>query len=161
MHSRIYQITTAPITPEEYLTDNDFYEHWFIGSIADYVDDDINREYELSCFRESLEESKVAVFSSDDSFTILPDGKEAYFNGAYRSFMEVIKKATAVSLAEFSGTCDNDCASLTYKIKSSFCEEFGPYVSSDEFDTIPLDEFIRDAVPGERYYIGGILDYHW
>ena len=161
MYSRIYQITTAPVTPEEYLSDNDFCEHWFTGSIADYVDDGIDRSYELGCFRESLEKSKVAIFADDGSFMILPGGKEAYFSGAYKNFAETVKKAAKVSLAEFSGACPNDCASLAYLIKNSFCEKFGPYVSSDEFDTIPLDEFIRDAAVGETYHIGGILDYHW
>jgi len=156
MHSRIYQITTAPVEADEYISDCDFCEHWFTRSFADFVDGGIDRSYELTCLRESLEDSGVAVFHDGDSFIILPDGKTAWFRNRHRSFIEAVKKAAAISLEAFM---DSGLDTLIIEIKSSFCDEYGPYVSSEEFDTIPLDEFIRECKSGERYYIGGILDY--
>lgn len=159
MHSRIYQITTDPVPADEYLSEGYFYEHWFVGSIADYVAGGLKRESEIDSFKELLVKRTVAVFHGDDCFSILPHGKEAYFRYAYADFNDAVKKAASISLEDFAG--NGECSSLVYRIKNSFCDKFGPYVSSDEFDTIPLDDFIRDAELGKRYYIGGILDYHW
>lgn len=159
MHSRIYQITTAPVTTGEYLSEGFFDEHWFVGSIADYVGGGLNREEELDSLKESLTRTKVAVFHSDECFTVLPDGKKTYFKNAFAKFSEAVKKAALATLEDFAG--NGECSSLVWRIKNCYCEEFGYYVSSDEFDTIPFDEFIRNAEPGERYYIGGVLDYHF
>lgn len=159
MHGTIYQITTVPVEIDDYISEYDFYEHWFVGSIADYVAGDLNRGYELSCFRKSLENIGVATFTDDESFTILPNGKTTWFQGQHKGFIAAAKKASELRLEEFSSVGDNDM--LVFEIQSSFCDEFGPYVSSEEFDTIPLDKFIRNCKPGEKYYIGGVLDYHW
>jgi hypothetical protein len=51
-------------------------------------------------------------------------------------------------------------------MKNLFCDRFSFYVvsaeeSSDEFDMTPLDEFIRTAEIGKKYYVGATLDYHY
>lgn len=86
MHSRIYQITTDPVQQEDYITESDFCEHWFIGSIADYVDDDVDRAKDIEWLRERLE--NVAHFDLEDTFEILPGGKEVFFANAFKSFIE-------------------------------------------------------------------------
>lgn len=159
MHSRIYQITTSPVPSQEYLSENYFSDHWFVGSVADYVSGDLNRDNEIAGFKKSLTENKVALFHDSDCFSILPEGKESYFKNAYEQFNKAAKKAASVSLEAFAAS--DECSSLVYVINGSFCEKFGLYVSSDEFETIPLDEFIRYAEPEERYYIGNVLDYHY
>lgn len=35
------------------------------------------------------------------------------------------------------------------------------YVWLDDDNIMPLDEFIRNAEVGTRYYIGGVVDYHY
>jgi hypothetical protein len=45
-------------------------------------------------------------------------------------------------------------------MKDAYCSKFGFYVSSDEFDTVSMDDFIRNAETDKVYYIGGTLDYH-
>lgn len=158
MNNIIYQITTSPIKSDEYLSENDFCEHWFVGSIADYVNDNEYRDDEIKCLRESFVKNQVAVFNEDDSFTILPEGKENYFETAFKKCMETIKTASLMTLGEF---VDKEKSfMLIFDIKNNYCNKFNDYVSSNEFDTIPLDEFIRQAVPGTQYYIGGILSYH-
>lgn len=159
MHSRIYQITTSPVLADEYLAECDFYEHWFVGSIADSVSGGLNRDEELRAFREFLEKDKAAVFCGDDSFTIPQGGKEIYFKDAFTRFSEAIKKVAVMSLEDFADS--GEFSDQVRQIRNSYCENFGYYVSSEEFDTIPLDEFIRYTKPGTTYYIGGILDYHW
>ena len=157
MHKRIYQITTSPVEAGEYISVSNFDSLGFLESVADYISDDIDRTYELGNLRESLEKSGAAAFDDDGSFLILPSGKEAWFRERYKEFNEVARQAVTVSLEEF--VRGGHCASLIEMFKIYYCDEYGAYVSSDEFSTMPLDEFIRDCEPGERYYIGGILEY--
>jgi hypothetical protein len=160
-HEKIYQITPEPLPVEEFITENDFIDHPFIGSISDGVSSrNIDLENEIRYFRKWLENmQKVVVFDTDNSFCILPGGKEKYFKNAFSKFSEAVKKAVNINLEKFSG--DSVCPAIIQNISNSFCEKFGSYVSSDEFDTIPFDEFIRYAEINKRYYINGILDYHW
>ena len=159
MHSRIFQITTEYVQKEEYISESDFWEHWFVGNIADYVSDDVDRAEEILNLRQYFESMKVAEFSEDNSFKLLTDGKVKYFKTEFKRFSESVKKAADVNLEEFASGAK--CEDLVFNIKSSYCDKFGWYVSSEEFGTIPMDEFIRSAEPGKRYYIGGVLDYHW
>jgi len=159
-YDQIYQITTEPLSADEYITENDFIEHWFVGAISDGVSSrDIDRDEEIRFFREWLEKKKVALFSNDDSFFIMPGGKEKYFEDAFTRFREAATKAADMTIEEFAG--GSDCTELVRIISTSFCEKFGPYVSSDEFYTMSLDKFIRESEIGKRYYINGILQYHW
>jgi hypothetical protein len=159
-HERIYQITTKPLSSDEYITEFDFIEHWFIGTIADYVTSrDVDRNEKIQNLRNSLEEKQVVVFESDDSFILLPGGKEKYFQNEFKKFTEAAKKAANITLEEFAGS--SYAAEIVRHISTSFCEKFGNYVSSNEFDTIPFDRFIREAEIGTRYYINGVIDYHW
>ena len=160
-YEQIYQITTKPLSVDEFITEHDFIDDTvFIENISDGVSDkDIDRNEEIRYFREWLTEKEVALFNDDDSFFIMPGGKEKYFETAYTKFLEAVKKATDITFKEFAG--GTDCAELVRQISVNFCEKFGPYVSSDEFNTIPFDKFIREAEIGKRYYINGILHYHW
>ena len=54
----------------------------------------------------------------------------------------------------------SELSMLVFNIKNTYCDEYGIYVSSDAFGTIPLDEFIRSAEIGKRYFVGATLDYH-
>jgi len=160
-YEQIYQITTKPLSVEEYITEHEFIDDTvFIGNISDGVSGrDIDRNEEIQNFREWLTEKEVALFNDDDSFFIMLGGKEKYFETAYIRFLEAVKKAVNITHKEFAG--GTDCAELVRQISVNFCEKFSPYISSDEFCTIPLDKFIREAEIGKRYYINGILHYHW
>lgn len=47
MHSRIYQISKTPIDRDDYIEESKYYDHWFLNSVADYVDDDTNRDDDI------------------------------------------------------------------------------------------------------------------
>ena len=165
-HSRIFQISEKPLVQENFITDDDFHEHWFVGSVAEYVSGDNDRSEDIRCLRDRLTNLRVARFGIDKSysrisFVILPEGKERYFSHAYERFVEARKKTIEMGLPEFaSGVV---FAGLAHQMESAFCEKFAFYVSQNEneFDIVPLDEFIRGAEVGQRYYIGGVLDYHY
>lgn len=158
MHNRVYQITTEPVPEDERLSECFFYEHWFLDSIADFVSDELNRDYELECFKDALEQNKIAVFHSPDSFSILPGGKERHFAYAYEQFHKAVVEAATMSLDDFIN--DERCGELVYTIKSRHCDHLAAYVYSEKLDMVPLDTFIRLATVGEHYYIGGVIDYH-
>jgi hypothetical protein len=101
----------------------------------------------------------VAGFTETDAFIILPGGKERYFADAYSKFAYARNKTLTLGLTEFA---DGDEYAATVQImKDSFCEKYGFYVSSDDFDVIEFDNFIRHAETGKKYYIGGTVGYHF
>jgi hypothetical protein len=89
----------------------------------------------------------------------LQGGKERYFAYAYKKFMEAVQKGANIKLEEFAGI--SECSEIVYQISNHFCEKFDYYVSSDDEEMMPFDKFIREAEIGKRYYISGVLIYHW
>ena len=159
-HSRIFQITLEPVAPEKFIAEDDFHDHWFLDSVADYVSEDVIRFDDTNWLRRQLE--KVAQFDTADTFAILRGGKEVYFAKAYKEFVAARQETMTLGLAEFaSGEGFSEPMRI---MKDAFNEEFGFYAAlgdSDDFEIVTLDEFIRSAEIGRRYYIGGILDYHY
>jgi len=163
-HNRIFQIRSNPINKEDYIEESDFYGHWFIGSVADYVSSDCNREDDVRNLRDLLVNLRAARFGIDKSyahisFVLMPNGKEAYFTKAYEDFVAARQKTMAMGLAEFAS--GSAFAKSVRIMNSSYNSEFEYYVSADEGEIITLDDFIRKAEIGKWYYIGGTLDYHY
>ena len=159
-HSRIFQIAEEPVSVEDYIEEHDFYENWFVGAIADYVSSDCTRDDDLKSLRFLLERNKAASFNeSNNSFTIIPGGKESYFAQAYDNFATEREKTLNVGLTEFASS--GDFAESVRLMGAAFNEEFSYYVVPFEDEIITLDEFIRYAEIGKHYYIGGTLDYHY
>lgn len=90
MHSRIFQLTTTPLDKEEYISEWDFTEHPFVGSIADYVSDDCIREEDIEWLKERAKGYRV---ETDDRGAFLEVySKEEYFKTAYERFSQILKK---------------------------------------------------------------------
>ena len=155
-HSRIYQIAIKVIPEEDYLLADHFLDHWFTNTVADYVEDNTDRASDIRWFKEILGDS--ARFETDNSFVIQPGGKEKYLQTAYLSFENACLTALSIDLTKFATI--NSISMLLFDINKAFCDEYSFYVSSDTFGLIPLDEFIRSAEIGKRYFIGGTLEYH-
>lgn len=156
MHSRIYQIAPTPVKRECYLTPSDFIDHCFTSSVADYIDDEVDRDADLKSLCERL--NGIAAFEAAESFRVLPGGKEIYFAKAFETFVAARDKTLGMGLSEFAsgGYCES-----VHIMKRTYCETFDIYVTSDDLDMIPLDDFIRHAEIGRSYYIGATLDYHF
>lgn len=157
MHDRIFQITAEPIPEDNYITEVDFWDHWFVGAVADYVSNDADREEEIELLRKTLEKTQIAAFKEDDSFILLPNAKKTYFRDAYIRFIRAVGAVISATLEEFMA---KEISDKMFAINQSFSDKFGKYVSSDEFGTVTFDEFMRKAEIGKRYYIGGVVDYH-
>ena len=159
-HSRIFQITEEPVAPEKFITEIDFCEHLFLDSVADYVSEDVVRFDDTNWLRRQLQ--NVVSFDTADTFSVLPGGKEVYFAKAYKEFVAARQKTMALGLVEFAS--GHGFSEPMRIMNDAFNEEFGFYVAlgdSDHLEIVTLDVFIRFAEIGRRYYIGGILNYHY
>lgn len=156
MHSRIYQIAPTPVHRECYLTKCDFIDHWFTSSIADYIDDEVDRDADIKNLCKCLEDT--VVFETADSFRVLPGGKEMYFAKAYEVFVKARDETLSMGISEFAS---GGFEAPMHRMKRAYCDTFEMYIASDDLDMSPLDDFIRHAEVGRLYHIGVTLDYHF
>ena len=155
MHSRIFQISETPVDQEDYLTSEDCYDT--MESIADYITD-CDREEGIAWLMETI--SKYAEFTNDGnvtSFVLSDDYLTKHFKERHRSFVSYAKKLYETSFEDF-------CMGKAYMDVVKFDDEFNRkyefyFIQENEADT--MDQFMRYAESGKRYYVGAVLDYHW
>jgi hypothetical protein len=160
MHSRIFQVSNSPIGKDNYITPDDFYEHWFTNSIADYVDTS-NRTDDIEWLRKTLQPNNPNVEFGKDTqgkyFSFNADFKTLYFKPKFESFMKAVNEAARSSLEEFAS--DSEMGMIVFRIKTMYDDKYSFYFYEDD-EFITMDEFIRYAREGQKYYIGGTIDYH-
>jgi len=134
MHSRIIQLSYQPITENEYITEELFYD-WFVGTIADYVSPTVDREADIDWFTRYLSyfgaERKGNAIYFPDNF------KENYF----KKRLEKLKDRVSNGLVQLIN------------------DKYGFYVYLDYL--MPLDDFVRKLKGNETFYFGNIIDYHF
>ena len=159
MHSRIFQVSPSPIDKGEYICDSDYYEHWFTHQIADYVNDDCNREDDIKWLSEC---SKGYTVDKDaNGYYIIVNSKVEYFTNAFREFTEALEKIGTPTIGQFISKNGIDLWYLknAYEDKYSFYVEYCDYGYGNEL--ITFDQFVRICDIGCKYYIGGTIDYHF
>lgn len=161
MHSRIIQMETKPV--KHVICSDDFSDHWFIGSIADYVDEDYDSEDTLDTLRElfSTAGDCVEFFDGEDGRgVIFKDGfREAFFAQGYTAFQNALsslKEKTTLEMFIGGGIWQE-----LYDLNAAYDNECGYYISNDELGLKTLSRFIRLMKTDTRYYFGGTLDYHF
>jgi len=159
MYCNIYQISDSPIESGDYINVCDFEDHWFINNIAEFVTEIRNPDDGYRELREMLEQNMVAAFNDNGSFTILPYGKENYFKDAFDRFCKAFQKIEGKTLSDFASSCK--FSNWVEQLCVSRCDKYGAYVSLDDLEIIPFDEFIRKADRRRRYFIGAVLQYKY
>lgn len=161
MHSRIIQLETKPVNHK--ISPNDFDDHWFTTSIADYVDEDYESEDTLDTLCEifSTVGDCVEFFEGKDGRgVIFKDGfQEAFFAAGYKAFqnaLSALKERT--TLEKF---VRGEIWQELYDLNAAYDNEAGYYISNDELGLKTLSRFIRLMKTNTRYYFGGTLDYHF
>lgn len=163
MHSRIFQLSKDKVT--EPLTESDIitYNEWFVGQIADYVNENTDRENDIDWLLQTLNEevSKYITITKMNnvyiSITFKSGFKEQYFKEKLIKLKELVKNLT---LEDF---CDPGSI-VIYSIENKIESKFGFYVYNDETGYIvPFDAFVRElnGTVEETYYFGSTIDYHW
>lgn len=152
MHSRIFQVSMNPINKEEYICEENYYEHWFTREFADYVSDACNREEDIKWLADA---SRGYIVNKDDGGEFLVViNKEEYFAPAYERFMKALNEIGSPTLEEFTNGID------LYYLKDAHEDKFSFYIDADG-ELMTFDAFIRRCVVNEKYYIGGTVDYHF
>lgn len=159
MHSKIFQISRKPIDREDYLSESRYY-NGFVGEIADYVNGALS-DNDIKANKKWLLDETLAgaiVKHDENSFTI--SDKTKYFEKKYKDFIDAVTEAQAMTLEDFASA---KCDILAYRIKADYEDRFSIYVddSNEYYGLITLDYFMRAIRPGDRFYLGAVIDYHF
>ena len=83
MHSKIIQIESAPVALSERISPDYYYDHWFLSSVADYVDvDEENSVDELIQLFKSVCGNEIEAFTDENGVGLI------FKDGFVRTFME-------------------------------------------------------------------------
>lgn len=161
MHSRIIQlereienIENSPMTESTIVGDYD--GPYFVGVIADYISDDVDRYDDINWFT-----SYLKTFNSDKNKVVELNGeeiifkkgfKETYFKHRFDNFKKIANEFT---LDKFVDSFE------VYSITSEIDDKYGFYIYGIDNSLKTVDSFIRE-LPNEdiKYHIGTTLDYH-
>ena len=155
MHSRIFQIGKEPLTKEEYIVSSSIPE-WFTYSVADYIDDDCNRESDIDW----LMSAALGGVASVDGDKLVFHDTSRYFEGKYEAFIKAAEQLTKTSFDNFLSCCA--VRAVLFNLKEAYNDRYGFYVYNSDDDSLDtLDDFMRSVKDGETYYIGGVIDYHY
>lgn len=134
------------------LNANDFVGTRDGRAFAEWYENGDSQEY-LKAFQDEFSKYGT-VFGEEDgiryvSFT--KEAKQAVFADRYERFM---KEIGSMTLEKFASGQIDECERL---LKDTYSDAV--YLTDEEY-AVTMDEFIRMAEPGDRYYIGNILLMH-
>lgn len=153
MHSKIIQLEDEPIPENRFVTVSDIPD-WFVSGIADYVikvdDVDIVKTVTQVFDRNGIR------FDPDNRTVTFTDTE--YFQEKFIRFKEILTQIQSkLTLGWFSHNMGVEMAELGVMYNN----RFGDYIYHDRM-LHTLDEFVRNHADRDtRYYVGGILDYHY
>ena len=154
MHSRIFQVSKDFIEREDYIDESYYYDHWFVGQIADYVRDS-DRAGDLDWLASCARGYEVGTDELGEYLMIT--NKEIYFTTKFALFTESLNKAKEWTLSDFAnGTIVSDW----WRFLHLYEDKYGFYIECDGDELMTLDTFIRYADVNVKYYLGGTVDYH-
>ena len=157
MHSRIYQISKEPIDKCDYIEEDRYYDHWFNGSIADYVNGSTDRNDDIKWLKDCYEERGISFGVDDNGEYLIIEDKIQYFAPKFETFQKALKELTTMTLDDF---VTGKSGYPLYSLKNAFNEKFGFYVDGNDIGMESFDGFVRFASTGVKYYIGATIDYH-
>ena len=152
MHSKIYQISSMKLGRDEYVKAISF-DYDEISFFADYVDD-VDRDEEKGLL-EDFDTLFEGIFSRKGRTITLLDTSAFIeeWRGAIRKCADNIDFTDWISLyqlKELVKRTHKESNTMLYTDYAGF-EYFGGFVQ----------RLYAAHKPGDKFYIGGILDYHW
>lgn len=153
MHSRIIELSKTPIEVDERICESDYYDNGFVGNIADYVNGDTDRTYDIEWFTGYLKEMDLLTVSNEERITFSNDIKEKFFRKKYEEFKKLTSELTFDEFTNASGY-------QLYLIKNCIEDKFGFYIHYDGC-YYTLEAFMKYyANDNDTWYFGGTIDYH-
>lgn len=158
MHSKIFQVSSSPITPENYFSEERYYDG-FVGSIADYTAN-IPKNARKQCIKYLSERLSNAVVydSASDKFTVID--LDSYFKWRYEGFTHYRELLQDINYESFVHNAW-DADSIVRYISDTISDKYGYYVDSDCDGLNTIDCFLRTLKNGDCFYIGAVIDYHF
>lgn len=158
MHSRIFQISKTPIDECDYIEESNYYDHWFTNSVADYVNGNTDRNYDIQWLKDCYENKGISFGADDNGEYLVVEDKTKFFSKRFEVFKDATNKLSVTTLDDF---ISGECGSSLYSLKSAYNDKFGFYVEDEDFGLETFDGFMRYAAVGTKYYIGTTIDYHY
>lgn len=159
MHSRIFQVSLSPINKSNYIIESDYWDHWFLNEIADYVAESNDRNEDIEWLKNCYKEKGIEFGADNNGEYFIVKSKQAYFKQQFNKFMETIDKIKNYTLDNFAQGFHE-----MWLLKNAYEEKFGAFyvdigIDEDE-DLMSFDSFVRMCTIEKKYYIGGTMDYH-
>lgn len=153
MHSRIFQVSMEPIEKDYYICESDYWESWFLNSIADYVNDDCDRTEDIQWLKDCCDNAMTFGQDKNGDYFII-NSKTKYFEKAFERFKLALDKIKDTTIDDFAQGIFE-----VWQLKNAHEDRFGFYADVDG-ELMTFDAFVRLCATGEKYYIGGTIDYH-
>lgn len=154
MFNAIYQVSLEPIPDDEYITESDFWDSWFLERVAEHVNGDVDRNKEIDILKSSLESAGLSFGEDEHGAWLIVNSKAEYFKAAFEKFKKQLEILSNFSLEDFSSVSSLDM----YYLNKYYDDKQSVYISADG-EMMTLDTFIRRGLVGEKYYIGGVVGY--
>ena len=162
MHSNIYQISSSPITEDEYASPSDYYEN--SGDFADYIGDPYEgeeREEKIKNFASVIED--VFTYKGGGEFEY--KGKETMRKFKQQWIGELQSKVAALTPDNLFKTQNLfSIKQLTKKthLDASSRVDIAEWCGSCAYPLGELFEWADSLLKkGDRFYIGAVIDYHY
>jgi|GEM_PF-2251128 len=153
MHEVIIQLEEEPLRFEEdFACEEDFYDE-FVGTVADYVSEDVDREEKIEYFVENLKKYGITYNPKDQSIIFHKGFKEKYFAEKFFKLKEAVQELTLEDFVRDT--------SKVQRIEDLINKKYNTYIYTKN-TWMTIDEFLRYSMEEERaYYIGSVIDYHF
>lgn len=155
MHSKIYQVSLEPISEDEYASPSDFYDN--SSDFADYIGDEVEGDERKDSI-DYLAEELSDVFDLDaDNDALVFKGLDKFKQQWMSAIREKAAAVTEENILEWRPRymLEQVCRETHIESSRRFSINVGvAYPMSD------LIELVASMKPGQRLYIGAVIDYH-
>lgn len=160
MHSYIIQVFQTRCSPEDWASEEIFWEHPNILPIANTTSSVKNRAAAISCFGSWLQRKQLGTLTGE-TFCVNAQAAGRYFIGRFPVFQQSMSALRQISEKQFIHEHDQVQA-LIDNLCQAFTDKYDAYVMiGNDFPPLPIDGFIRKAQPNMPYYIGAVLDFSY
>ena len=166
MYNYIFEVRENPIPVEEWTCAESIDGNHPFRAQTDFVEDVLSgdRNTTIDVFLQSLYEKcgwrmKYSA-SEDDRWFCFDEGFNfAYFGKQYNQFVSAQTKLSHIT--SFENFVNGSVRSVIEALGTAFNTMYDDCVMMDGENINTLDEFIRKARAGQKYYIGGVMTYYW
>ena len=160
MRNYIYEQLPAPVPAIEWTKAWECHEHPGIFPLADSVEDAKDRDKVIAGFGAWMKEHRLGELDGE-TFTIDARAADRYFAGRFAAFRQALTALQELNEAQFIHDHDQ-VQGLISQLGETFTTKYSDYILwGEDLSPTPMEEFLRKAESGVRYYIGAALDYKY